>query len=72
MYIFFLKQLRTYFHLMNIRSTGGGTPSLQGIDIGPPYRAVTLSVAQTVTQKGSRLLLPSLIQTKEQPTTRLS
>lgn len=38
---------------MKIRSPGGGMPLLQGIDIGSPYKAVTVSVAQTGTQKAA-------------------
>lgn len=38
---------------MKIRSPGGGIPLLQGIDMGSPYKAVTVSVAQTATQKAA-------------------
>lgn len=43
--------LLTYFHLMNIRSSGTGAPPLHGITMVSPYKAVTFSVPHTATQK---------------------
>lgn len=56
---------------MNMKSAGG-SPSLQGIDIGSPYKAVTVSVAQAVTQTAADCYSSYTYRLNQQSTTCMS